>query len=211
MQIRSIPVGMLLTNCYILKDDKTDIAAVIDPGGKAEKILAEIDEMRADVKYIIFTHGHYDHILAAHAIQQATGAEILIHELDSEYLKKDFVTTFGKYTTASYIEVTPDRLLKDGDKIELGSLTLDVINTPGHTNGSICLLCEDVMFSGDTLFKGTCGRCDLTGGDINKMYQSLKRLAELPGNYRVLPGHESATTLDYERQANEYMREAMEK
>ena len=132
-------------------------------------------------------------------------------KLDLSLLKKEEVTKFGRYTTANYVEVTPDVILKDGDKIQVGELTFDVINTPGHSNGSICIVCEDVIFAGDTLFKGTCGRCDLVNGDLNKMYVSLKKLADLPGDYRVLPGHESPTTLEYERHSNEYMMDAMKR
>lgn len=211
MIIKVVPVGMLLTNCYVVMDENTNKAMVVDPGGRANKIMGVIRELKADVKYITFTHGHFDHIMAAHEVQKETGAKVLIHEADAKLLPKDVVTKFGKYTTASYQEVTPDILLKDGDKIELGSLCFDVLNTPGHSNGSICLVCEDVLLSGDTLFKGTCGRCDLVDGDIDKMYLSLKRLAELHGDYRVFPGHESATTLDYERKNNEYMLEALKK
>ena len=211
MVINIATVGMLMTNCYIVMDETTKEAAVIDPGARSEKILAIIKDMGANVKYIIFTHAHYDHIMAAHEVQQATNAKIAIHADDAYLLKKEEVTKFGRYTTAKYVEVTPDVILNDGDIIEVGNLKFDVISTPGHSNGSICLVCEDVIFAGDTLFKGTCGRCDLVNGDLNKMYGSLKRLAELKGNYRVLPGHESPTTLDYERNSNEYMMEAMKR
>lgn len=211
MVISVATVGMLMTNCYIVMDETTKEAVVIDPGARSEKILSIIKDMDADVKYIIFTHAHYDHIMASYDVQQATNAKIAVHADDAYLLKKEEVTKFGRYTTAKYVEVTPDIILKDGDTIKVGNLKFDVMSTPGHSNGSICLVCEDVIFSGDTLFKGTCGRCDLVNGDLSKMYISLKRLAELKGNYRVLPGHESPTTLDDERNYNEYMMEAMKR
>lgn len=211
MVINVVTVGMLMTNCYIAMDEETKDAIVIDPGARAEKIIAAINDMGANVKYIVFTHAHYDHIMAAHEVLEATGAKVAIHKDDAYLLKKEEVTKFGRYTTANYVEVTPDVILEDGDKIQVGELTFDVINTPGHSNGSICIVCEDVIFAGDTLFKGTCGRCDLVNGDLNKMYVSLKKLADLPGDYRVLPGHESPTTLEYERHSNEYMMDAMKR
>ncbi|MBR4879031.1 MAG: MBL fold metallo-hydrolase [Clostridia bacterium] len=211
MVINVLQVGMLMTNCYIAMDEATKEAIVVDPGAREDKILAAIKDMGADVKYIVFTHSHYDHIMAAHEVWKATGAKIAVHKDDAYLLKKEEVTKFGKFTTAKYVEVTPDVLLEDGDKIQVGNLTFDVLNTPGHSNGSICLVCEDVIFAGDTLFKGTCGRCDLVNGDLNKMYVSLKKIAELKGDYRVLPGHESPTTLEYERHSNEYMMEAMKR
>lgn len=211
MIVKVLPVGMLRTNCYIVADEYMKEAVVIDPGSKPEKILDALEELDVSVKYIVFTHGHYDHIVAAHYVQQPTGARLLMHKGDEPYLTTEAVSKHGRYTTAGYVEVHPDDFLADGDTFTVGDLEFQVLNTPGHSPGSICLLCGEYMFSGDTLFKGTCGRWDLIGGDQDTMMQSLKRLAELPGDYKVLPGHESATTLQYERDTNRLMQEALAK
>ena len=211
MIVKVLPVGMLRTNCYIVADEYMKEAVVIDPGSKPEKIMEALDELDVTVKYIVFTHGHYDHIVAAHYVQQPTEARILMHRADEPYLTKDAVSKYGRYTTAGYVEVHPDEFLEDGDTFTVGDLEFRVISTPGHTPGSICLVCGDYLFAGDTLFKGTCGRWDLVGGDEDAMMKSLKLLARLEGDYKVLPGHESATTLQYERENNKIMIEAMSK
>ena len=171
MIIRVVPVGMLMTNCYLVMDEATKEGMIIDPGARAERILDTVKELEMNVKYICFTHGHYDHVMAAHEIKEITNCQILINDADAWLLKKEEMSKFGKYTTAKYVEVAPDGFLKDGDIIKLGQLEFEVLSTPGHSDGCICLICQDVIFSGDTLFKGTCGRCDLVTGSLEKMYQ----------------------------------------
>ncbi len=171
MKIKLLVVGPLLTNCYLVVSENELL--IIDPGGGEEKILKEITETRARVKYIINTHGHPDHVFANQDIRKETGAKILIHEAE-----KDFIN-FGA-----------DRFLKDGDEIKIGDSVLKVLHTPGHTKGSICLLAGDFVFTGDTLFKDGYGRTDLPGGcqeDLEKSLEKLKKILK-PG-IAVYPGH----------------------
>ncbi len=174
MQIKRLIVGELATNCYLLVSGEE--AAVIDPGGEAEKILQEIKSIGAKLKYIINTHYHSDHTLANEKIREETEAEILIHEAE-----KDF------------IDFKVNRFLKEGDEIKIGTespIVLKVIHTPGHTKGSICLLGDDFIFTGDTLFKEGFGRTDLPGGSEEELENSLERLKNLlkPG-ILIYPGH----------------------
>ena len=171
MEIKHLIVGVLETNCYLLISNNELV--VIDPGDEAEKILTEIEETKAKPKYIINTHYHFDHILANQKIKEKTGAKILIHEDE-----KDF------------IDFSVDIFLKEGSKINIGDSVLKVIHTPGHTRGGICLLGEDFIFTGDTLFKDGYGRTDLLGGSQEDLMESLERLSKLlkPG-MKVYPGH----------------------
>lgn len=171
MQIKCLIVGELETNCYLLISENE--LGIIDPGGEADKILKEIEKAKVKPKYIINTHCHPDHILANEKIKKATGAKILIHEAE-----KDF------------INFEADRFLEDGDEIKIGDSVLKVLHTPGHTKGSICLLGEDFALTGDTLFKDGCGRTDLPGSSQKDMGESLEKLSKLlkPGT-TVYPGH----------------------
>lgn len=171
MEIKRLIVGNLQTNCYLLISDK--VLGIVDPGGEAEEILKEIRKAEAKPKYIINTHYHFDHVLANKRIKEETGAGILIHELE-----KDF------------IDFKVDRFLKEGDKIKIGDSVLEVLHTPGHTKGSISLLGEDFVLTGDLLFKDGFGRTDLAGGSQTDIERSLKKLSKLlkPGTI-IYPGH----------------------
>ena len=206
MQIRSLAVGMLSTNCYLVSDEATGDCAVIDPGAYANRILDAVKQNNLTVRMVLLTHGHYDHILASSAIVEATGAPLAIHREDEWLLSAEEARMFGR--AERYRPPKPDRYLTDGARIEAGSLCFQVLHTPGHTAGSCVLLCENAMFSGDTLFQESCGRTDLETGSMEDMLRSLKRLSLLEGDYSVFPGHESFTTLQYEREHNLYMREA---
>lgn len=208
MIIKTVPVGMLHTNCYLVGDEATNECAIFDPGAMPKKIFAMIEESGMKVKYIILTHCHFDHVMSAPLLQDETGAQILIHYDDSPYLTPEYVNRRG-YIRETYKTPNVSRILKDGDEIQLGSITMRVMNTPGHTRGSCVFLFEDVMISGDTLFKGACGRWDLPGGSQQSMMESLIKLHDLSGDYRVLPGHGDATTLDDERRDNPYMAMAL--
>ena len=208
--IEHLTVGMLHTNCYIVKDEATGALAIIDPGAQTEKITAKLEEIGGKLELILLTHGHFDHVLAAPALQKRTGARLWIHQNDEFFLEPDMARKPG-YIREEYVRPHVDGHLEDGQRIMLGQTGLTVYKTPGHSLGSCIFVMDDVMFSGDTLFHECCGRCDLEGGSYDDMLRSLKRIAEMPGNYRVLPGHDIATTLDYERRANPYMREAMNK
>lgn len=202
MEIKVLPVGELSTNCYILEDTASKLAAVIDPGDEAGRILDQVKRDGVQVKYILLTHGHYDHTCAVPELHEALpDAEIYIHQADS-------LGAGGRlFPLASQIDTL--LLYDEGDTLTLGELTIHVMNTPGHSLGSVVLRVNDVLFTGDTLFAGSCGRCDLRGGNYEQMMDSLKRLALLDGDFHVLPGHEAASTLERERYVNYYMKEAL--
>ena len=192
MEIHELVVGPLKTNCYIVTSDMNH-AVIIDPGFDAEKIAAKIRELGAKPKFMLLTHGHFDHIGAVKPLAQALGCPVYIHPKEA---------TLPPYLTRGFLYYSEE--YEQGDEITVGDLTFRVIETPGHTNGSVCLLCEDCIFTGDTLFAGSCGRTDL-GGSMLDMLASLKSLAALEGNYRVFPGHGPETDLDYERKTNPYI------
>lgn len=202
MKIISMQVGPIMTNCYILIDEESKKTAVIDPGEDADRILAALREEDSQVEYILLTHGHYDHTTAVPELHAALPqARIYIHQADANGAGSKL------FPLASQVE---DLLLYDeGDTLALGGLTIQVLHTPGHSPGSVTLQVEDVLFSGDTLFAGSCGRTDLQGGSYAQMMASLKRLGELEGEFRVLPGHNAPSTLDREREYNSFVREAM--
>lgn len=197
MKIYSLPVSDYETNCYIVEDETTKNAVVIDPGAEEDYILKSLKEQGLTCKLILLTHGHFDHTGAVEPVRVATGADVYVHPADVEdKLSGTSLKDFAKF-------------YNEGDTVTMDSLTFKVLNTPGHTPGSCVLLCGDVMFSGDTLFAGSCGRTDFPGGSWQQMSASLKRLAELEGNYRVLPGHMNPTSLDRERMVNPFMLEAL--
>lgn len=207
MKIMQLRVGMVGTNCYIVYDETSREAAVIDPGDNAPAILKAVGEEKLAVRYVLLTHAHFDHILAAHAVLEATGAQYVVPEGDTWLLKREAMGEFRAFA-GGYVEDTPDILAAEGTRVSFGGLTAEYMNTPGHTPGSSVIRIGDVLFTGDTLFRHECGRCDLAGGDFGQMLASLKRLHDLAGDYRVLPGHEGMSTLSEERASNPYMLQA---
>lgn len=204
--IKSVVVGPVDVNCYVLKDKATGKGAVIDPGGHVERIMSLINDMKADIAEIIITHGHFDHIGALDELRNAVGCGASIHELDAEMLlksRKNLSIFMG--TEASFRPA--ERLLKDGDVIRFGESFLKVIHTPGHTAGGICLYDGDkVLFSGDTLFAGSVGRSDFPGGDHYQLIESVvKALAEVKDETVVYPGHGPETGMGYERKTNPFL------
>ena len=200
MQVKRMQVGPIGTNCYILEDEKK--IAVIDPGDEAERILEVLEETEGTVAYILLTHGHYDHTTAVPELHKALPeAKIYIHQADANGAGSRLFPLAGQ---------VDDLLLYDeGDALPLGSLTIEVLHTPGHSKGSVTLKAGDVLFTGDTLFAGSMGRTDLSGGDEEEIMASLKRLGELEGNFTICPGHMQTSTLDQERKTNPYLRMAM--
>ena len=197
--IRSI-LGELETNCYILLDEETMEAAIIDPADEAETLRDAIENMGATLKYILLTHGHRDHTLAAPKLHEMfPDAAVYIHPADK-----------GRVGIYRYpMEELIGEALKfydDGDTLKLGNLTIEVITTPGHTGGSVCLRVGNALFTGDTLFAGSMGRIDLPGARPDLMMSSLARLAKLEGDYDVYPGHMEPTTMARERQYNLYIK-----
>lgn len=205
MRVLSLMVGPIMTNCYILCDEAAKVCAVIDPGDEAGRIEDEIASSGCTPTMILLTHGHFDHCTGvAGLLEKWPELPVYIHEAD-------VVDTVGDQLKFCRLGEKNQRYYHEGDKLTVGNLTLDVMETPGHSQGSVSLLVEGqhVIFSGDTLFRGNCGRCDFPGGDYRAMVRSLGRLGKLEGQYTVYPGHEETTDMDYERKANPYMRHGM--
>ena len=201
MLIKTIPVGQLETNCYVVTDETTLDCAVIDPGDESNALLDYLEEHRLHCRAILLTHGHYDHVGAVESVQEETGAKVYLNALDDKKNNESYHFPYTLPENGSYYA--------DGDSVEVGSLRFEVIGTPGHTRGGVTLKVENALFTGDTLFKGSCGRTDLPGGDLEQELKSLRRLCSLPGDYEVYPGHMDSSTLSRERMFNYYCRLAM--
>jgi glyoxylase-like metal-dependent hydrolase (beta-lactamase superfamily II) len=198
-------VGPLQVNCFILADEKTKEAVVIDPGDDAQEILKIIQDKSLKVKYIVITHGHFDHVGANKALKDATGAELLIHEGDAPVMASasQHSQAFGLNTQSS---PRADRYVKHGDIINAGEVSLQVLHTPGHSPGGISLLDQGMVFTGDSLFAGSIGRTDLPGGDLMTLIRSIKtNLMSLPDDTKVFCGHGPATTIGEERKENPFL------
>ena len=197
MLIKCLPVGHLMTNCYIVTDEKTLECAVIDPGDESNTILWYLEDNRLTCRAILLTHGHYDHVGAVDVLHEETGAPVYLHEADDGN-----ALTFDGYV---YTAPAGSVHYKEGDTVTVGGLTFQVLETPGHTPGGVTLKVEDALFTGDTLFHGSCGRTDMPGGDMEQELRSLAKIAALPGDYEVYPGHMDSSTLDFERRFNPYL------
>ncbi len=200
MNIKTMQVGPLGTNCYLLEDEHTRAAAVIDPGGDGARIEAQLLADGAELKRILLTHAHFDHTGGVAELHAAhPDVPVFLHPADAARLGSDVFPPIGAPTVP----------YGDGDVVKLGDLDIQVLHTPGHTPGGVCLLVGDALFTGDTLFQGSMGRIDFGGGSYEDIMASLARLAHLPGDFRVLPGHMDASTLERERKTNYYIREAL--
>ena len=205
MILKTLLVGPLETNCYILGDEKSKEAVVIDPGGDFEEIEKQVEESNLRVKYIVLTHGHFDHTGALAQLKKATGAEVLIHAEDADMLSpteqaQPFLMESGQDPLPA------DGTLKEGDKVQFGQYTLEVLHTPGHTPGGISLLIDKMIFVGDTLFCGSIGRTDLPGGSFEQLIDSIKRKLLTRGDdYLIYPGHGPASIVGEERRNNPFL------
>ena len=199
MKIDVKQVGELMTNCYIVWDENTKNAAVIDPGDDGAYLADCLKKLGLTLKYILLTHGHFDHIGGVDELRQVCGSKPEV------YISESDLGLEAVFHESVALDPKTVKTWKEGDTVTLDSITFQVIATPGHTPGSVCLIAGDVIFSGDTLFQGSCGRTDFPGGSWGQMSASLKRLYELPGDYTVLSGHTGSTTLERERKTNMFM------
>lgn len=204
MLIQPMVVGPIQANCFILGCETTGEAVVIDPGDEAGRILSGLQKKNLQLKYIINTHGHFDHVGGNKALKDKTGAPILIHRDEAPMLAhlKESAAVWGMHIDNS---PPPDRLLVDGDQVTFGEITLEVIHTPGHSPGGIALYTPKDLFVGDTLFAGSIGRTDFPGGDYDTLIASVRnRLFILDDDVRVFPGHGPDTTIGTERKYNPF-------
>jgi len=201
MLIKNIVVGPLQVNCFIIADDVSKEAVVIDPGDEPDMILDILKKNGLTIQYIICTHGHFDHVGAVSDIKKETGAKVALHKDELKiYSAALDMAAFWGYDIERPPE--PDMLLTDGDAVEFGGIRLNVLHTPGHSPGCICLYGDGIVITGDTIFAGSVGRTDLYGGDEKKLKESFKRLMSLPENIRVLPGHGPETSIAREKREN---------
>lgn len=207
MQIETLTLGPIQANCYIVTDEKTKDAVVIDCG----EYTQELEEKLSDksLKYILLTHGHYDHILGVYDLKEAhPEAQIVIHKEEAYKLTDDLPSFAHEMMPGVQKYVPADITVEEGDKITFGETEITVIHTPGHSKGGVCYFVEDerTIFTGDTLFCLTVGRMDFFDSSEDEMLESITRLYNMPGDYEIYPGHNRATTMEYEKRRNRYMR-----
>ena len=202
IKIDTLALGSYQTNCYIVREAGAGSCAVIDPGYEPHTILAFLQKEGLTLDAILLTHGHFDHVGAVKDLVKATGCKLWMREGDYSQFQNPTTLYFYPLANCADFEI---HFCEEGEAISAGGLTFRVIKTPGHTWGSVCYLCEDAMFCGDTLFAGSCGRIDLPGGDRAAMLASLERLSEMDTDYRVFPGHGGSSTLFREQQTNPYL------
>ncbi len=203
MKVTALQVGPIMTNCYILCDEAAKVCAVIDPGDEPARVEKVIQQTGCKPVAIYLTHGHFDHYTGvAGLLERHPDLPVYIHP-------KDTVDGGGRELKFPRLGEENQRYYQEGDVLTLGSLSISVLETPGHSSGSVCLVADDVIFAGDTLFCMSCGRTDFPDGSYGDILRSLARLARLPGDYKVYPGHERSTTLDFERSHNPYMRQGL--
>lgn len=207
MKVETLMVGPIQANCYLIYDENSREAAIIDPGAEGKKIIKIAEKLALKPQYIINTHGHYDHVGANDEVREHFQIPVYITEPDAHML--DGVQNFFGMSVENK---KADRLLHDGDKLTLADKNIQIILTPGHTKGGavVYLPEERLCFSGDTIFKGTVGRTDLAGGDFSELVHSIqKRLADVPDDVTIYPGHGPKTTFSWERRHNPYFRYAL--
>ncbi|SFD15145.1 MBL fold metallo-hydrolase [Ruminococcus albus] len=205
--IKLKPLSICETNSYLVISQQNN-AVLIDAPYDAPYILEELKANNCTLKQIFLTHGHFDHIGAVADLVEATGCDVYIHPLDEKMLRTGDEMLATLFRSKGYKCYNGDvKLFTENDILRLDELEFDILETPGHTPGSVCYICGDAMFSGDTLFSRSIGRTDLEGGNFQQMKKSLSRIADLGGDLTIYPGHMGTTTLDTERKYNPYLRE----
>ena len=209
LKVEGYPVGYMATNCYLITDTQTDECFIVDPGtydASLKKLLQDVKEGK--LRYILLTHGHFDHIMGVFDVQKNYGGKIVIHEKDADCFVDEEKSLISNFGSGAKLPKKADILVKDGDTLPFADGRIEVMHTPGHTEGSVCYLIGDKIFSGDTLFYGSVGRTDFKSGSFEEIIKSVKRLASLEGDRKVYPGHNMLTTLDNERKHNVYLKDA---
>lgn len=198
MIIKTIPAGIYEANCYLIKDEETSEVAIIDPGGEDASIEKEINSLKGEPKFILLTHGHFDHVGGVIKLAEKYNIPFYISKTDEELMERDN-SVFGTLRKADFY-------LKEGDTVNLGKNQIKVIETPGHSKGGLCFLLLDKVFTGDTLFQGSIGRTDFISGDLNEIISSIKnKLLPLGDNILVYPGHGPSSTIGYEVRNNPFL------
>lgn len=197
----TLTLGSYRTNCYLVWEDASKTCAVIDPGYAPDTVLAKAGELGLTVEAVLLTHGHFDHVGGVEKIVEETGCKLWMSQSDYSQFPNPITARLYPIANCDFTDV---HFCEDGEIITAGGVCFTVMATPGHTHGSVCYLCDGVLFSGDTLFAGSCGRTDLPGGSGRCLRSSLARLSRLEGDFDVYPGHGPATTLTDEKRCNPY-------
>ncbi len=206
IKVETLALGDLATNSYIVTDTASGEVAIVDPALESPLLFGKLEGK--NVKYILLTHGHFDHIMGVKALKERTGAQVVVHSLDAPMLLDDDISLFKyQFPYTQMPTVTADITVEDGSVLTLGETSIRVMHTPGHTLGGACYVIDSdcIIFTGDTLFRLSAGRTDFYGGNPREELRSLSYIASLDGDYIVYPGHNEATTLQFERENNHYI------
>ena len=208
LKVTTLTFPCFSANCYLVTDESTNESLLIDPGSYGDRQRDFIKSQGIEsLKYILLTHGHFDHMIGVERFRSAFGGEVVVHENDSDKLSSAVGSLYSRFEREiPFAEATADIKVKDGDSLPFGGGTIEVIHTPGHTKGCVCYKIGDCLFTGDTLFRGSIGRTDFPDSNQNEMLASLKKLYSIEGAFKVYPGHEGTSTLSYEKQTNPYMK-----
>ncbi len=206
LKVTNISFPGFCANCYLVVDESTKESFLVDPGAYGARQSEYIKSQGvSELKYILLTHGHFDHIMGVRQFKEDLGGQVVIHENDEDCLSSP-LKSLAITHALSFPKTEADIVVTDGDRLPFGDTEIEVIHTPGHTKGSVCYKLGDLLLTGDTLFKGTVGRTDFPGGSYSEIIESVEKLGAIKGDFKVYPGHESLTTLENERRNNPYMR-----